>query len=95
MHTAAELRQQISSRPEFENDQPRITLAPGGRGLSSLQLLWSARAVLKRATIAGLLLGTIVAFLLPAKYESTAQLMPPDQQSGSGMAMLEIGRAHV
>ena len=63
-------------------------MAPGGRGLSSLQLLWRARAVFKGAAIVGLLLGTIVAFLLPAKYESTAQLMPPDQQSGSGMAML-------
>jgi uncharacterized protein involved in exopolysaccharide biosynthesis len=35
-----------------------------------------------------LLVGVVVAFALPVRYESTTQLMPPDTQSGSGMAML-------
>jgi capsule polysaccharide export protein KpsE/RkpR len=35
-----------------------------------------------------LLFGTLVAFLLPKRFESTTQLMPPDAQSTSGMAML-------
>src|SRR5207253_922695 len=29
----------------------------------------------------------LLAFLIPARYDSTTQLMPPDNQSSSGMAM--------
>jgi uncharacterized protein involved in exopolysaccharide biosynthesis len=38
--------------------------------------------------MAGLLIGTLVAFVLPKRYTATTQLMPPDSQSSSGMAML-------
>ena len=41
-----------------------------------------------RVTLAGLLAGTLLAFLLPKKFESTAQLMPPDSQSSSTMSLL-------
>jgi len=53
-----------------------------------LRLLWNERRFLNRAAIAGLLLGTLIAFLLPKRFESTTQLMPPDSQSTSGVAML-------
>jgi capsule polysaccharide export protein KpsE/RkpR len=56
--------------------------------IQRLRLLWNARKLLSRAAVAGLLLGTLVAFLLPKRFESTTQLMPPDAQSTSGMAML-------
>ena len=36
----------------------------------------------------GLLVSTLVAFLIPKSYISTTQLMPPDPQSTSGMAMM-------
>jgi capsule polysaccharide export protein KpsE/RkpR len=36
----------------------------------------------------GLISGALVAFLLPKRYTSVAELMPPDSQSSSGMAML-------
>jgi capsule polysaccharide export protein KpsE/RkpR len=35
-----------------------------------------------------LLLATLIAFLIPKRYESTARLMPPDNQSTSPLAML-------
>jgi capsule polysaccharide export protein KpsE/RkpR len=35
----------------------------------------------------GLLVATVIAFLIPARYESTTRLMPPDDQSGSAFAM--------
>ena len=38
--------------------------------------------------MAGLLISTLVAFLIPKSYTSTTQLMPPDSQSPSGMAMM-------
>ena len=58
------------------------------RAVSRLRLLWCERKFLSRAAVAGLLLGTLLAFLLPKRFESTAELMPPDGQSNSGMALL-------
>lgn len=53
-----------------------------------LRLLWEARRFLGKTVLAGLLLGTLLAFLIPKHYQSTAQLMPPDSSDSSGMAML-------
>lgn len=52
------------------------------------RLLWERRRFLLRATAIGLLASTLVAFLIPSSYTSTAQLMPPDQQSTSALAMM-------
>jgi uncharacterized protein involved in exopolysaccharide biosynthesis len=51
-----------------------------------LRLLWDHRKRLFRIALYALVASTIVAFLIPAKYESTARLMPPDNQSSSGLA---------
>jgi capsule polysaccharide export protein KpsE/RkpR len=56
--------------------------------IQRLRLLWNERKFLTRAAAAGLLFGTLLAFLLPKRFQSTTQLMPPDAQSTSGMAML-------
>src|ERR1041384_3752515 len=53
-----------------------------------LWLLWEHRRFLFRAAIWGLVVGTLIAFLIPKQYESTTQLMPPDDHSGPGVAML-------
>ena len=53
-----------------------------------LRLLWSRRRFFVRAAVAGLLVSTLVAFLIPKSYTATTQLMPPDPQSTSGMAMM-------
>jgi uncharacterized protein involved in exopolysaccharide biosynthesis len=58
------------------------------RQAEMLRLLWERRRVLFRAGLAGLLISTLVAFLLPKSYTSTAQLMPPDSQSSTGLAMM-------
>lgn len=53
------------------------------------RLAWENRRFLVRATLAGLLLSALVAFVIPARYQSTTRLMPPDQGvSGAGLAML-------
>jgi len=57
------------------------------RSVSRLRTLWEHRRFLARLALLGLLLGTVVAFLIPKRYMSTTRLMPPDQ-SNSGMAML-------
>ena len=53
-----------------------------------LRLLWGRRQFFLRAVGAGLLASTLIAFLIPKSYTSTTQLMPPDQQSTSNMAMM-------
>lgn len=53
-----------------------------------LWILWEQRRFLWRVTVLAFVIATVVAFLIPKRYQSTTRLMPPDQQSGSGMAML-------
>jgi uncharacterized protein involved in exopolysaccharide biosynthesis len=55
--------------------------------LARLQLLWSQRGLLQRFTAWGVVVFTLIAILLPPRYESTTKLMPPDQKS-EGMAMI-------
>lgn len=58
------------------------------RAAARVRLLWDRRRFVARAAIAGLVVATAVAFLIPNRYQSTAQLMPPDQSMTSGSAML-------
>ena len=51
-------------------------------------LLWDRRGWLLRVTLIGLAVATVVAFVIPKRYESTVQLMPPDPQSMSNAAMI-------
>lgn len=53
-----------------------------------LRLLWERRKMLLRAGAIGLIASTLFALLIPNSYTSTAQLMPPDAQSSSGLAMM-------
>jgi len=59
-----------------------------GESMNRAWLLWNRRAFLWRFTLWGLLAATVIAFVLPKKYQATARLMPPDNQSSAGMAML-------
>ena len=52
-----------------------------------MRLLWDERGFLFRVSIYGLALFTVIAFLIPKRYESSTQLMPPDDQSSSGHVM--------
>jgi len=53
-----------------------------------LRLLWGRRQFFFRGVAVGLLISTLIAFSIPKSYTSTTQLMPPDPQSTSGMAMM-------
>lgn len=58
------------------------------RRIARLRLLWGRRRFLAQATGLGFLSFVLIAFLIPTRYKSTTRLMPPDQNSGSGMGML-------
>src|SRR6266568_687992 len=71
-----------ASLPEVPLEDPREWQA------ERLRLLWKRRRFFLRAGTLGLIASTVVAFLIPKSYTSTTQLMPPDPQSTSGMAMM-------
>jgi len=58
--------------------------------VARLRLLWEHRRFLFRRAAWGLVAATLIAFLIPKHYESTTRLMPPDEQSRSGMALLAV-----
>jgi capsule polysaccharide export protein KpsE/RkpR len=55
---------------------------------SRLRLLLDQRLFVLRVTAYGLALSTLLAFLLPVRYEARMQLMPPDSELSSGLASL-------
>jgi uncharacterized protein involved in exopolysaccharide biosynthesis len=71
---------------EFSEDDPAASRL---ETLSRLRLLLENRGLLLRAFLLSLVIGTLVAFLIPSRYEAIERLMPPDGQSaGMGAAML-------
>jgi len=90
MHVGTKLQPELAPRPDAaETSAWEVPIKdPRGAAVHKLQLLWQRRQFLRRAAMAGLLSGILLAFLLPKRFESTVQLMPPDNQSNSGMALL-------
>lgn len=68
--------------------EQRELAAARERQAERMRLLWDHRQLLLKSAGVGLLFFTLVAFLIPNSYTSTAQLMPPDQQSSSALAMM-------
>ena len=56
--------------------------------VSRLRLLLDQRLFLLRVAAYGLALATLLAYLLPVRYEARSQLMPPDNEMSSGLASL-------
>ena len=57
------------------------------RVVGKLRLLWNQRQIIFRVMGAALVLSTLIAFLIPKRFESTTRLMPPTEGS-AGMALL-------
>lgn len=77
---------EFDSSPEFID--PTAERAARERRLARLRLVWGSRRFLAHAAGLGMLSFALIAFLIPSRYKSTTRLMPPDQNSGSGMGML-------
>lgn len=87
---ATKTQHEAAPEPAFVEVSHQEVFVPDPRhaALQRLQLLWAQRRFLFRAAAVGLLFGTALAFLLPKRFESTTQLMPPDNQSTSSLAMM-------
>jgi uncharacterized protein involved in exopolysaccharide biosynthesis len=53
------------------------------RLVARLRLLWENRRLLTRVTAAGFVLSALITLFIPNMYQSTARLMPPDENDGS------------
>jgi capsule polysaccharide export protein KpsE/RkpR len=73
-----------AARADFRNEEE----AGVERELGWPWLLWEGRRTLLRAAAWGLVLATCLAFVIPKRYDSTTRLMPPANQSSSGLAMM-------
>jgi capsule polysaccharide export protein KpsE/RkpR len=93
--TAVKPQREIDPQP----DAGEVSLAEvspddaRARQADRLRLIWKRRRFLMRAGTLALVASTVVAFLIPKSYTSTAELMPPDPQSSGGMAMMAAAMA--
>jgi len=56
--------------------------------LPYLRLFWTHRRALLQTAICALIGSAIIAFLVPVRFRSVTQLMPPDNHSSSGLGLL-------
>jgi uncharacterized protein involved in exopolysaccharide biosynthesis len=68
---------------EFRDD----AITSRDRSVERWRLLWEERRFLGKVAVAGIVLGLLLAILLPNHYASTVQLMPPESE-GSAMGMM-------
>jgi uncharacterized protein involved in exopolysaccharide biosynthesis len=79
--------------PEVPEEEIRASPSTGenwetpDNTLEYFKLVWANRRWLSRAALYSALASTLIAFAIPSRYESTARLMPPDNQPNSGLAM--------
>jgi uncharacterized protein involved in exopolysaccharide biosynthesis len=66
----------------------QLSVQPPSRALVLLDLVARERRRILQFVVFGLIVSTAVAFLIPARYEATARLMPPDQSGGMTATML-------
>jgi uncharacterized protein involved in exopolysaccharide biosynthesis len=68
--------------------------APTSAWARNILYLWHRRRTLARIAAAAFVLSTIIAFSIPKRYESSTDLMPPEQQGGSAAMLAALaGRA--
>lgn len=82
LETAPEPPLQLQAALEFDTGEFRA------RTVERLRLLFEKRALLAKSFLGGLASGCLVALLIPASYQASVQLMPPDNQTSSSLAML-------
>jgi hypothetical protein len=85
--SGAPVRQPVRDLPDNDFPVAEETRDKDQRSVTWLRLLWTQRQMLFRVTLYAMLASTALVFLIPSRYESTARLMPPDNQSSSSLAI--------
>ena len=87
---SAPVRQPLPELPKHDLPiaaGPEESSQSGGNSVAYVRLLWENRRLLMRVAIYGIFASTLIAFLIPTRYESTGRLMPPDSSQTGGLAM--------
>ena len=90
LQTGAKTQLELSTEPLL-GPQAELDFNHGefrAQTIERLRLLFEKRALLSRSFLGGLASSCIIAFLIPASYQASVQLMPPDNQTSSSLAML-------
>jgi len=91
------LRETISNPEPIAFEQPSFSGSRDSRTkghasweriLCRVRLIWNRRRFLLRVAAVGFVVATAIVFLIPARYQSTVQLMPPDSGSEGLLALL-------
>lgn len=85
----APIHDDVLDAPQREDDsllEEPIEISPAL--LPHLRLFWDNRRLLWRSGLCALLVSIVIAFLIPVRFQSVTRLMPPDEQSNSGLGML-------
>lgn len=79
----------IDSPEEVLPGEPGAVEAPESseNTVERFRILWGNRKLLFRASCYAMLASILLAFLIPARYESEVRVMPPDDSSTSGLVM--------
>jgi len=83
-HTDERENYELGSSVPRESEEMTLGFLP------YLRLFWEHRQFLLRTGAYALLASILIAFLIPARYQSLTRLMPPDSQSSSGLGMLAL-----
>jgi len=85
------VRSKLETSPERSLEslgEQELPVGSRAQVMEGLRALLQHRTTLAKAFLAGIGAGCLVAFLIPARYQASVQLMPPDNQTGSSLAML-------
>jgi uncharacterized protein involved in exopolysaccharide biosynthesis len=84
------VREAAPEVPESGAREPEMILESANTQanvLAYVQLLWDHRRFMLRVGAYAVLASALLAFLIPTRYQSTARLMPPDNNPAGGLAM--------
>lgn len=87
--SSAPVRQPVTEPPKKDfpgTPGPAEIPEASEKTVAYLRLLWAHRGLLCRVALYAMVASALLALLIPSRYESTARLMPPDNQSASGLA---------
>ena len=90
LHDLEEIREIEFShvRKEHELEEPPLRHSWTSYGW----LLWKNRTLFYKVAVRALVLGTVVAIVIPSRYESTANIMPPEQGDHGALLSMLAGK---
>ncbi len=91
LHDLDDISEIEFSRVQKDTDSEESSRDPGWTSFG--WLLWEHRGLFSKVAIRALLVSTVIALLIPSRYESTANIMPPEQNDHGALLSMLAGKA--